>query len=407
VKDVHRQSDGGDTGTSSPSTASVDHSVAPEQVNNHLMTWTRLWSRFNTWVPFILPVAACLALILSSYELVREKQVANTEQRSERLRAIQDNVLTLAQMQGEYFRRIGEGRSWMEIYASDLRTRSIILLNDTANEINELVGEVNPSLLISFAYYMDLFGYSAEAKRYYKEVLNRLENEATENFRGQRDIAAAYVGLAMLHFTKKSENTDNLRQGRDYFQRATELYDGALSVESQAFLLDVLLAWIGFEEQAGDHMKVKELKERARSALSGFPSQDPRAIMYQDALSATRDNVLQNPFTIDGVWYVEFPGGFKRRGTASVIRTAPSGGWYVQIQIYQGKRVVEQWMGNGFALPPRDVLFSLQGIGLPAFSQDKSWVAQLRLSSNEDGSLDGDFGQVGREPARVVFRREN
>ena len=126
------------------------------------------WSATQKWIALTVPLVSCLALVLSSWEFVRESRNSVDARRAERIRGVQANMMTLVELETEYLRAMESSSQAMVPY--NLNATMQILLEATSADVDDLMVHLNPSILIAFAYYNASAGNFSAAERYYLEL---------------------------------------------------------------------------------------------------------------------------------------------------------------------------------------------------------------------------------------------
>ena len=361
---------------------------------------------FRGWLTLIVPVVSCLALVLSSWEFIRESTNSASARRSERMRGIQGSMMTLLELETEYRRALESSSQTMLPYG--LNSAMQILLEATAEDVDALLEYLNPSVLISFAYYNGYAGNYVAAERYYSQVLQRLEDQPRESNRAARH--ATYVGLGNVYLAD-SPVADKLR-GRELLEGLAAEYEREPDLTNRGYLVELLGGWAFTEQSLGNPTAARELRRRAREALAYLAPDDPRRAAYGEYLSG---GGIYSPgyfLRMDGEWNVEFPDDATRRGAATIRRQAtPQGpGWYIHAEVFRNSRMLEQWGGNGFVSESEAVVFPLQGYRRentfappnPVFG-----TVQLQPSTGDEHMLEGTYNPLGAGGTRIRLRRQN
>ena len=388
-----------------------EHKISPsgpKQFEDKPSTPTRNRSWSDYWLRRIIPIVSCLALALSAIGIIRDFYITEETKRSERIRTIQSNILTLAELEGEHVRRLITGQSPMLTYTADINTRRNVLLDITSYEVNNLIDVLQPSLLVTFAYYQAASGNFETALNYLIVARRKLERQSEHV--NLSALNAMYIGLAMIYFVGP-DSVANIQQGRESFTKATKIFEGKEDPFNQGSLMDVLTSWWLYEKQTGHHDKAEELQTRVLDASLKLSPQDPRRIAVRDNMLPDPGGVhLQNLVRISGSWRIEFLEDKERSGMATIGPDLSSSGWNLQMNIYRNSRTVQQWVGHGTAMSRETVIFTLQGSEWrneysPAFPLGGS--AQLHLRSNDHDSLTGYLEQLGSSTAGIELRRNN
>ena len=363
------------------------------------------WPGTQRWIALTVPLVSCLALVLSSWEFVRESRNSVNARRAERIRGVQANMMALVELETEYLRAMESSSQAMVPY--NLNATMQILLEATSEDVDDLMGHLNPSILIAFAYYNASAGNFGAAERYYLEVLRRLENQPmAANHTARR---AATVGLGNVYLAD-SPVADKPR-ARELLESVATEYEEQPDMTNRSMLVELLGRWAFMEQSLGDPTIARELRGRAREALALLGPDDPRRPAHEEYLYG---GSVYSPvsFLRNGEWHLEFPGDPGRRGVATIRRQAtPMGrGWYIHAEVFAGSRLVEQWGGNGFVSETEVAIFSLQG-----YHRQSEFVApipvfgtvQLQPSAEDQDLLEGTYNLLGAVGAGIRLRREN
>ena len=358
-------------------------------------------------LPLIVPLVSCLALGLSSWEFLRESRNSAGERRAETIRSIRDNMMTLVDLETEQ-RQAMESTSQAGLsLSSALNATMQILVQATSEDVDKLIDHLNPSILISFAYYSAYAGNYHAAERYYLEVLRRLEEEPSSGNLAIRQ--AVSVGLGNLYLGP-STLADRAR-GRRLFEDTVAEYESEADMANQGSLIEVLSHWAYMESIGGDRETAEELRRRARAAVLVLAPEDPRRISYERALSGGSVYFANDFMRVNGEWRVEFPEDVSLQGTATIRSLATPTGreWYIHSELYNDSIMTQQWTGNGFATENESVIFPIQG-----YKREKEFLplngvfgtVQIRVAFDDEDMLQGTVNLLGVDSKRIRLRRK-
>ena len=355
------------------------------------------------WLTLVVPIVSCFALMLSSWEIIREYRSSGRVRQSERIRAIQSDMVTLVELETEYRRALELSGQAMLPYG--LNATMQILLEAASDDVDALLEHLNPSVLISFAYYNLYAGNYVTAERYYSEVLRRLKDAPEASTRAARHAASMGLGNVYLG---DSPITDRSR-ARELFENMAEEYEREPDMINRGYLVELLGGWAFMEQSLGNSAAARTLRERARKAMAYLSPGDSRRVAYEEYLSGEGLFSPGDLLRVNGEWRVEFPDEPRKVGAATIRRQGVTGGgWHIHAEVFWDSRMVEQWGGNGFAAASDTVVFPVQGYGRQNLAVAPNPVlgsVQLQPAPSDEDVLEGTYNLLGTDRTSIRLRR--